>query len=102
MRSSPTGNPSPRAQLAAEAAGFGAGFGAAAAALAAASALALRSLRGTARSGLLRAARLRTPAASRKRKIRSDGVAPLASQLLAFSTSNLRRCALSFGRSGLK
>src|SRR5215468_5976480 len=86
------------------AAGFGdaAGFGAAAAALAAASALALRSLRGTARSGLLRTGRLRTPAASRKREIRSDGVAPLASQLLAFSISNLSRSALSFGMSGLK
>src|ERR1700720_2267676 len=72
------------------------------AAVAAASALALRSLRGNARSGLLRAGRLRTPAASRKRRMRSDGVAPLASQLLAFSMSNLSRSALSFGSSGLK
>src|SRR5262249_31533562 len=50
--------PCDRVQLAAGAAGFGAGFGAAAAALAAASALALRSLRGRARSGLLRTGRL--------------------------------------------
>src|SRR5713101_3281627 len=111
--STPTPDPSPQGggeqgregAVGLYAAGFGAaaaGFRAAAAALAAASALALRSLRGTARSGLLRAGRLRTPAASRKRKIRSDGVAPLASQLLAFSISNLTRCALSFGRSGLK
>ena len=90
-------------RFAGAAAGFAAGFGfaAAAAALARASARTLRSLRGSARSGLLRTGRLRTPAASRKRKIRSDGVAPLSSQLLAFSISNLSRSALSLGISGL-
>src|SRR4051794_24385604 len=70
--------------------------------LAAASAAALRSLRGTAFSGLLRASRLTTPAASRKRVTRSDGCAPLASQALTLSISSLRRASLSFGSSGLK
>src|ERR1700722_7185775 len=68
-----------------------AGLGAAAAALAASSAFALRSLRGTARSGLLRGARLATPAASRKRMMRSDGCAPFAIQALTLSRSSLRR-----------
>src|SRR4051812_31738245 len=75
---------------------------AAAAAVAAASRLALRSLRGSARSGLLRAARLATPAASRKRDTRSDGCAPLASQPLTFSMSSFSRASLSLASSGLK
>src|SRR4029077_5676195 len=41
---------------------------------------ALRSLRGIARSGLLRFSRLATPAASRKRITRSDGCAPFTIQ----------------------
>jgi hypothetical protein len=68
----------------------------------AASSFALRSLRGTAFSGLLRALRFITPAASRKRMTRSDGWAPFAIQALAFSTSHLRRSVFSFGNSGLK
>src|ERR1700726_1050879 len=72
------------------------------AAVAAASALALRSLRGNARSGLLRAGRFATPAASRKRKTRSDGCAPLPSQALTLSMSSFSRASLSFGSSGLK
>src|SRR5262249_54960056 len=74
-------------QLAAGAAGA---FGAAAA-LAASSAFALRSLRGTAFSGLLRFSRLAMPAASRKRITRSDGRAPFAIQLFTLSRSSLRR-----------
>ena len=61
-----------------------------------------RSLRGTARSGLLRFSRFITPASSRKRSTRSVGNAPLASQALTFSKSSLRRSVLSFGNSGLK
>src|SRR5581483_6718523 len=72
------------------------------AAVAAASALALRSLRGTALSGFLRASRFLTPAASRKRITRSDGCAPLASHDLTLSISSLSRDSLSFGSSGLK
>src|SRR5437868_1255147 len=75
---------------------------AAAAALAASSARALRSLRGTARFGLLRCSRFMTPAASRKRSTRSVGKAPLASQALTFSTSSRTRSVFSFGNSGLK
>src|SRR5213078_5300675 len=70
--------------------------------LAAASAWALRSLRGTAFSGLLRAVRFATPAASRKRDTRSEGCAPLASQALTLSISSFSRASLSFGSSGLK
>src|SRR6202030_4768377 len=70
--------------------------------LAAASACALRSLRGTAFSGLLRGVRLATPAASRKRVTRSDGCAPLASQALTLSISSFSRSVLSLGQSGLK
>src|SRR5579871_3988449 len=69
---------------------------------AAASACALRSLRGTAFSGLLRLSRFFTPAASRKRSTRSDGWAPLASQVFSLSMSSFSRSALSFGISGLK
>ena len=49
-------------------------------------------------------ARLRfiTPAASRKRMMRSDGCAPLAIQALAFSRSHFSRSVFSFGNSGLK
>src|SRR6202171_1815781 len=61
------------------------------AAVAAASALALRSLRGTAFSGLLREGRFATPAASRKRRTRSDGCAPLPSQALTLSISSFSR-----------
>ena len=39
---------------------------------------------------------------SRKRSTRSDGAAPLSSQLFAFSMSNFRRSALSLASSGLK
>src|ERR1700704_171296 len=81
---------------------FLAAAAAAARAVAAASALALRSLRGTAFSGLLRAARFATPAVSRKRDTRSDGCAPLASQALVLSMSSFNRDSLSFGSSGLK
>src|SRR6185312_12559491 len=70
--------------------------------LAASSAWTLRSLRGIAFSGLLRFSRFSTPAASRKRETRSDGCAPFFIQAWAFSTSNLRRSAFSFGSSGLK
>src|SRR5207248_1211733 len=73
-----------------------------AAAAFAASSLALRSLRGIALCGLLRCVRFMTPAASRKRMMRSDGCAPLAIQALAFSRSNFSRSVLSFGNSGLK
>src|SRR6516162_2303612 len=85
----------------AAAAGGAAAPGAPAAALAASS-FALRSLRGTAFSGLLRFGRFNTPAASRKRITRSDGRAPLAIQALAFSMSHFSRSILSFGNSGLK
>src|ERR1700716_4532188 len=78
------------AAAAAAAAAVLAADAAADAAVAAASALALRSLRGRAFSGLLRAARLTTPAASRKRDTRSDGCAPLASQALVLSMARLR------------
>src|ERR1700730_13543163 len=74
----------------------------AAAVLAASSARALRSLRGTARTGLLLGERLTTPAASRKRSTRSVGCAPLASQVFARSRSSLMRSGFSFGSSGLK
>src|SRR5262249_44434169 len=83
------------------AAGAAAGLGAEAA-LAASSARALRSLRGTAFSGLLRASRLAMPAASRKRMMRSDGCAPLAIHAFTFSRSSLSRSLWSFGSSGLK
>src|SRR6186997_2635656 len=63
---------------------------AASASLTLASAVALRSLRGIAFSGLLRFSRLATPAASRKRITRSDGCAPFFIQACAFSMSNLR------------
>src|SRR6202048_5475116 len=79
------------AAAAAAAAAVLAADAAADAAVAAASALALRSLRGRAFSGLLRAARLTTPAASRKRDTRSDGCAPLAGHALVLSMSSLRR-----------
>src|SRR6478609_5018843 len=65
--------------------------GAAAGAFAASSARALRSLRGTAFSGLLRFSRLATPAASRKRITRSDGCAPFTIQLFTLSMSSLSR-----------
>src|SRR5262249_5766678 len=72
------------------------------AAWAASSARSLRSLRGTAFSGLLRASRLAMPAASRKRMMRSDGCAPLAIHAFALSRSSLSRSLWSFGSSGLK
>jgi len=64
--------------------------------------LALRSLRGSALSGLLRAARFTTPAASRKRVTRSEGCAPLASQLLTLSIRASARLIGPSGSSGLK
>src|SRR5262249_6891457 len=70
--------------------------------LAAASARALRSLRGTAFTGLLRGWRLAMPAASRKRITRSDGSAPFTIQLFTLSRSSLRRSLWSLGSSGLK
>src|SRR5262249_30412236 len=77
-------------------------YAAGAAGLAAASACALRSLRGTAFSGLLRFSRFLTPAASRKRITRSEGCAPLASHDLTLSMSSLSRFSSSLGSSGLK
>ena len=77
------------AALAAAAAAF-----ASAAALAASSARALRSLRGTDFSGLLRFSRVLTPASSRKRDTRSVGSAPLSSQALHLSRSSLQPLGL--------
>src|SRR6185312_1601169 len=71
-------------------------------ALAASSAWTLRSLRGTAFSGLLRGLRLATPALSRKRMTRSDGCAPFFIHACTFSRSSLSRSVLSFGSNGLK
>ena len=51
--------------------------------------------------GLLRAARSRTPAASRKRRTRSDGWAPTLSQCWMRSASSLTRSGESFASSGL-
>src|SRR6476646_1039489 len=68
----------------------------------ASSALALRSLRGIAFSGLLRCSRFSTPAASRKRDTRSEGCAPFFIQSLTLSRSSLRRSVFSFGSNGLK
>src|SRR6516164_7521784 len=68
----------------------------------AASSCALRSLRGIARTGLLRFSRFMTPAWSRKRSTRSVGSAPLASHALTLSRSSLSRSVFSFGNSGLK
>ena len=56
---------------------------------------------GSAFFGLLRAARSRMPAASRKRRTRSDGCAPTASQCEMRSASSFTRSGKSFASKGL-
>src|SRR5262249_1629779 len=56
---------------------------------------------GFAFSGLLCLMCFKSPASARKRCTRSEAVAPLPSQVFAFSRSSFRRSAWSLGRSGL-